>query len=688
MSALRFVLLVAVLGCTPPERGLVAGQSAPSIVMQSFGEAWSTPSGPFRVQGAEVERTRVVARLESPDEKAWLTLGYAAPGDAAPDEPDAPPPGRLHFVKRDPARDLVVRGYCQPDCGPDAVRALEGLADRIVAHYPGGLFRLERGFVIGREHRVGWRVSAVGWIVLLVSGLGWAFRRWRQLERGDVAAAGLASLATLLAAVLLTDAGPANWYANLLPVEGTATHLIEKNGVAGFVAEAAVRAVFGWNERVLFAFHLVVGMMAAALAFAALRALEVPRPLALTALTFTAVLPAWARIVHSDAQHVLVAALYFAAVWGLAAGREGPVLARRLFGLAALMLLPLTRPEALVLAGLVPVLTLGAGSLRRWGVALVPVLAVLVASAMAVKALFIDRFRQPAPSLEELAEVLWSRLKALPWWGQLVDMPPFGPRWLPLVTVGLMVVGAVVMVRSRPRLLVVLAVVYVVPQLILDRLAFFEGMVGARYFLPIYVLLALVAAEGALLLAHGAARLPGLASRRRALAVVVVAVLVTSMVLSSRAAYAYRYAFQAEYSFLLEALERVPKPARVLSLAVRHDRRLRKDLDCCLDPSGSPLALAWPDVTFENIPLDLQQATLTARPDEHVFWFESALCSLAPTEMTEGRNPGIAADVAALCARLKATPGLVPIAQGEASPGATWPFFEDRMIPLRLYRVP
>lgn len=684
---IRLLCLVALVGCTAPERALVAGETAPSVVMQSFGDAWSGPSGTFRVQGADVERTRVVARLASPDEKAWLTLEYVAPGAAEPEALEPPTPGQRAFVKRLPDRDLAVTVSCQPACGPVSLASLEALADRILRSYPGGLFRMERGFVIGREHKVGWRTSALAWAVLVIGGMALLFRRRRLIEAGDLASAGLAALATLLASVVLTDASPANWYANLLPVEGTATHLIEKNGVAGFVAEAGVRAVFGWNADVLFAFHLAVGMIAAALAFAALRALEVPRPVALTALLFTAVLPAWARIVHSDSQHGLVVALFFLALWGLAAGREGPVLLRRLVGLAALLLLPMTRPEALVLAAVVPVLTLGAGSVRRWLQTLVPIVVVVAVSAMAVKTLFIERFRQPAPTVGGLLEVLGPRASALPWWGQLVDAPAFGPRWLPLVTVALIVAGVVALLVRRPRLLGPLVFAYIAPQLVLDRMVFSEGMVGARYFLPVLVLLAWVAAEGTFLIANGLARLPRMSTRRGLIEGGLVLALLASMVVASRPAYAYQYAFQAEYRFLIDALESVPKPARVLSLAVRNEPRLRHDLDCCLDLAGSPLALAYPDVVFESLPLDSSQANLTGGGGPNVYWFESALCSLAPTTETERRNPGIAARVAALCSQLRETAGLVVVARGEAPAGATWPFFAESTLPLRLHRV-
>jgi hypothetical protein len=680
-----FALAACLSGCTPPIQYLINEEPAPRIVVDSFGASWSGPTGDFRVSGASVESMRVVARLQAPTKKAWLSFDHQSPGDPSPQVPDEPLPGHHALTVSRPEKALALTVTCEPACDPPETQALHSLADQILSRYPGGLFREERSFFTGHEHFLAWRLSRLAWLWWIIAAIATLVTHVRACDRKDIRAAGLAALATAVAAVVFARPAPANWYSSLLPAEGWDTSLLEKNGVAGLVAESGLRALLGWNDRVLYGFHLAVGAVAAALAYLSFRALGVPRGVSLTALLFTAVLPTWLRVIRSDAQHVLVAMLFFSALWGLAEGRQRGTLSRRLMGLASLLLLPLVRIEALALAAMVPVLAMTFGSWRRWLVLLWPTMAVLLLAAKATTVLFIERYRQPVSELLEMFRNPAPAWNDLPLFNQFVVPPLVGPRWFPFVMVGLVVLGALVQLRNRPRLFVGIAIAFVMPQLLLSRAITAEGMVGGRYVLPVFALLGLVAADGALFLAGVLSRLVRVIPISAIQAAVVIGILV-AIVLPSRPAYAFRYAFQDEYQFLHDALAKLPRPARVVAPTVRNDRYIRQDLDCCLDPALSPLPLAYPDVAFVGIALDATHASIPAGSTE-TYWFESAMCSLGALRHTEDRNPGISAAVARLCGKLRETPGLQLVASGEASPGATWPFFADTPIPLRLYRL-
>ena len=76
-----------------------------------------------------------------------------------------------------------------------------------------------------------------------------------------------------------------------------------------------------------------------------------------------------------------------------------------------------------------------------------------------------------------------------------------------------------------------------------------------------------------------------------------------TVVSASLPLYHYEYAFQGEHRFLRQALAALPADARLLHLPVHGDDRIHNDPDCCLDLPKSPLALTFPLMHFEPIPL-------------------------------------------------------------------------------------
>jgi hypothetical protein len=162
---------------------------------------------------------------------------------------------------------------------------------------------------------------------------------------------------------------------------------------------------------------------------------------------------------------------------------------------------------------------------------------------------------------------------------------------------------------------------------------------------------------------------------------------VLAVVVASVPLYHYEYAFQGEHSFLRQALAGLPVGARVFHLPAREDARLRADPDCCLDLPVSPLALAFPSFRFEPIPIRPDRARLPAAVDDRTYYYEGALCRLAPTPASEGRNPGLSHVLKELCAGLARDPRLEPVASALVPSNGFWPFLEPGGVPLRLYRL-
>ncbi len=678
------VTLLLASGCHVTRR--VLRRDAASRVVALFGPAWHGQTGPFRVVGASLEGTRAVAQLHAPGRDAYLALEPAPLGarDLPPSAraADDSMPGRLAFYDRRPDRDVAITVRCVPACDAASTSALRGLAAAMLDRYAGGIFATTTSIVAGRERSIAWRLSEVAWLLFLLP-LGWALARRRSAERLDLLAAGGAALATFVCALVLSRAAPANWYADLLPAAGWNTALREANGVAGFLAQGTLRAVLGWSPRVLFGLNLVAGSLAAAFAYFLFRALSVERAPALLALLMLALFPAWHRVVLSDAEHPLVALIFFAGAWAWArAGETRADPALVVAGLGAALLLPLVRVEALLLAAALPLLTLERAGLRR-RLALLPAYVLMLGvAAWSVSALFVARFGLPIPSAAELgSRALHLRHADLA--AQLFFLPADGPpRWFPLTAAVLAAIGALVLVFRRPWLLARLLLIPIAMQVALGREMNAEGLVGARYFLPLFAFLALIAAHGCLALAEPLQRW----RKGRMFPIAAGAAVLLAIGLEASSAAGYRYAFQDEYTFLRRALATVPRNARVFSLAVRDDDRLHNDPDCCLDPGRSPLALAFPDMVFEQLPIE-PQPRFPFVTDTNVYYYESALCGVEPTADTERRNPHLAALVRQECALLRTDPRFELVASGEAAPHATWSFFGDQPIPVRLYRL-
>ena len=728
------VVVLAVVGvwATSGRETVVVPHENARDLVALFGDAWSEPVGPLRITGGRMEGGIVRVSVAGPGREASLQLEHR--------RARAPlPPGAVEVEQ--PGNDVVIVIACTPACDPPSIAPLRALAEHVLAGNPARLWTPVRGFAEGRERVVA--CAAVLGLVCAAALVGLCvlyrarftspsiplFQRGkrgadpmrRQSHRWLVDAL-LVSMLCLAATALLGEPSIANWYSNNLPPEGGILAVEDQNGTAGFLVQLLVRSVLPWTDRTLFGLNLVLHATSGGVFYLAFRMLGIARGVAWLAAVLWMVLPLSVRAGWSDAQHVQVELLFavLLVVWLRAQDqRHWP---ERLLGPLLAALVPFIRIEALVLAP-VPLLfgpAVRVGSAKRlpsfdgaqdrngplqasksdtllvgdrpWRRRLVDALVyagLLALSARAVWELFVRRYDIPIPDLASQLRSLVCLSDYVALFRQFVTVNSGMPNWFPWPATVLLVVGLPVLLVRRPVLLAAVLFAFCIPQLLLGRWFNAEGVVGARYFLALLPLLALVAAFGLAAAATGVgrlfARVNGTAGTAASAAITALGVL--AVVVAALPLYRYEYAFQGEYRFLRETLATLPGDARVLHLPVREDDRIHADPDCCLDPAHSPLALAFPSVRFEALPIRPERPQLPAAVDERTYYYEGALCRLAPTPASEGRNPGLSRLVDGLCATLARDPRLEPVAAVRVPSNGFWAFLHPGPVPLRLYRV-
>jgi hypothetical protein len=671
---------IAVNACSR-ETVVVPRQKAGEIVAL-FGESWSEPIGELRVTGGRMDGGVVRIQLAGPGRAVEMRLEHARA--LRPLRPGA-------VVVGGPDGDVRVVLTCTPACDARTLAPLGALADRILAAGPARLWVPARGFAAGREGAVA-LVLALALSCCALGLGGAALWRARPFPRRAAADAGLAIAGTLAVTVLLGRPSMANWYSINLPAEGSLFEANDRNGSAGFLLQAAVRASVGWTDHTLFGLNLLLHAVTGAVLCLVFRALAVERRVGLLALALWSVLPASVRVGWSDALHVQMSLLFAVLLlaW-LRAQHEARSCERALAPVLA-ALLPLVRLEALALAPL-PLLfgwLVGDRAVRRRLRDAAVYAAAVAFSVWVVVELFVRRYDMPVPDWSERLRAIVDPLAYLPLFRQFTHLESGMPNWFPWPAAALLLAGAARLAARRPALLLALLAAFCLPQLALDRWFNNEGMVGVRYFLPLLALLALAAGAGLDGLGEAARRAlaPFAGERAGAGAARVVAALGVAALLSASAPlYRYEYAFQGEYRFLRRALADVPAGARLLHLPAREDDRLRADPDCCLDPPLSPLALAFPSLHFEAIPLRPERARLPAAVDDRTYYYAGALCRLAPTSASERRNPGLSGALREQCAALERDPRLQPAGSAVVPSNGFWPFLEPGGVPVRLYRI-
>lgn len=647
-----------------------------------FGDAWREPAGEFRVTGGRMDGGVVHVFFAAPDRGASMTFEHVRARRPVP-------AGAL--VIAPPGSDVVAIVDCTPSCDAVSMARLTDLAGHVLRGNPGRLWIAAHGFAMGRERRVAsLLVAGLGGIAVLLGVV--VLWRARPVAGEQLRDALAVVVATAMTTAVLGVPSVANWYTNFLPATGGIMDAADQNGMAGFFLQAMVRGLFPWTDRTLFGLNLFLHGVTGGVFYLAFRALRVERAETLLALALWAVQPVTVRVGWSDAQHVQVTLLFalLLLVWLRAQDEDN--WPERLLAPVLAALLPAVRLEASVLAPLPllfgPFVGNRSGSRRLLDAAAYAGL--LGLSVAAVFELFVRRYDMPLPDPAQVLRAAVSQLVHLRHFGQLVFVDSGMANWVPLPTTVLLGIGAVVLAVRQPRRLVAIVVAFLVPQLLLDRLVNAEGMVGARYFMPVLALLMLVAASALTTLAAGLQFM--LMRTLHVAAGPVVTVVagtlgVAAVAVTSVPLYGYQYSFQGEYRFLREALRALPANAVVLHLPVREDDHIRNDPDCCLDLPNSPLALAFPGMRFETVPIRPDGARLPAAVDASTYYYEGAICHLAPISESEQRNPGLSAVVREQCATLARDARLEPVATARVPSEGFWPFLPPGGVPVRLYRV-
>ncbi len=490
-----------------------------------------------------------------------------------------------------------------------------------------------------------WNVAVAAWLAALVLSLLTALTRLRARGLTGLLSSirarpwwfgGLATLLLFALALRFSlPATPSNWYGAFLPHAGPGD---PRFGASAIALQALARALGPWSDELAFGLVRVTGALAVPLVALLVRGLGGPRSAALVAGFLVAVSPIAARLSASSAEHVLAGTCALAAwtLWVRGAGAcESSAAPRRLAQLLP-RILALTFALLAVLA-----------RVDCWPqLALLPLWTVLVARGDTTRA-------RRARALDALVYWgLWALLGAYAWWFIVVpsNHPPpelagvrataavllsqfwyaatTPPYWISPLCLSLTSLGVVAMLITR-RLGTLAATALSVALIFipLGRNLTHDGLTGARYFVLLVPLLAVVAAQAVEVLDTWLAerdarvRLPA-----HVLGVVAIALL---GILSARPGWRHEYNFQAEYRFLAQQLETLHARGRLEGCTLWYVRPRQPtgepDLDCCLDPARSPLTLVAPDLTFTSISSDP-----TPEPGACQLYYRGTLCELDP----------------------------------------------------------
>lgn len=459
--------------------------------------------------------------------------------------------------------------------------------------------------------------------------------------RWPLLAAALLLLA--LAVRFAVVAAPANWYGAFLPHDGWGDL---RFGTGAAVLQAGARAVLPWSADLAFALVRVLGALAVPLVVVLVRRLGGPLAAAALAGLLVALAPIPVRLSASSSEHVLAATLALAAwvVWLRAAVDRR--LAVRLLAVVLAALAVVTRVDCLPQLAAIPLWTTLAvppatpspllPARRRLRDALGFWLALAVIAAWAWVDLVLPA-HHPGP---ELAAVLQTSQRLLSQFWTVTITPP---HWIPAPLLGLAILGlAAAAALRRWRLLLAVLATLALMFLPLGRNLVHDGLTGARYFVLLTPLLAVVAATTIAWLA------PRLAPRRLAAALALFALL---LAWTSRPAHRHETTFQAEHRLLADALADPRLAGCTLWSVAPRQRDREPDLDCCLDPGRSPLPLRAPAIRFESVPPDRDPDDTTGC---HLHYL-GAVCDLDPA--LAPRSPRTASRIREQCDRLRRRAG-------------------------------
>lgn len=478
-------------------------------------------------------------------------------------------------------------------------------------------------------------VATALWLAaLLLSSLALRQRSFTREDRPWFALAVALFILGLLARFAVTPA-PANWYGAFLPHTGPADL---RFGAGAAVLQSAIRSLLPWTADTAFTLFRCIGALSVPLVVLLVRRLGGSIISAALAGLLLAFAPISVRLSASSSEHILAATLALAAwvTWL----RAAPTWSSRLLAVVLAALAALTRIDCLPQLLLIPLSTIllpipGQPPARRLRLD-----AIFFLTALTILGIhgYLDIVRpshHPGPELHGILQT-FRRLFSQFW---AVTVTP--PHWItPLsfifATLGL----AAATVLREWRVLAFIAASLALIFLPLGRNLVHDGLTGARYF----VLLAPLLAISHLPFTRWLTTRWSTPRRPARLALTLIAILDLA---SAQPAWHHETTFQAEHRILAKTLAD-PHFNNCTLWYVRPRQPTREpDLDCCLSPEQSPLALQFPNIRFAAVDPDRPLDDATGC---HLY-YEGAICSLDPALAPAA--PQASSKILAACARLR-----------------------------------
>lgn len=494
------------------------------------------------------------------------------------------------------------------------------------------------------------RIAAgIAWIGVLVLALMLGWRRSRAAgEPEDHAWVKLATAGFVLGllARFMVEPSLGNWYGAFLPAQGWGE---QRFGASAAILQALVRAIVPWNVEVAFGLARVVGALAVPLVIVLVRRLGGSLAAGALAGILLALAPIPVRLSASSSEHLLAATLALAAwvTWLRTASDPSPL--PRVLALLLVWLAVMTRVDCLPQLALIPLwTTLGEpiGARARDGLPLGRRLVDAAWFGACLAAMLVHGWltivlasNHPGPDIQGIVRTI--ELLFTQFWIAMIEPP----HWLTPTCFVLVVLGMIAsVILKRWRLLVVIVASVVLMFVPLGRNLSHDGLTGARYFVLLMPLLAVVASVFVELLGRW---LPP--PRQRPIAIASLTIYAALEALAAQPGWRQEYTFQAEYRVLAAALREHASELEGCTLWYVRPRQTtgEADLDCCLWPANSPLSLIAPDLRFRSMPLDRD-------PDDGEgcqLYYEGSVCDLDPAQID--LSPIAVARILDQCERLR-----------------------------------
>ncbi|MFV8751190.1 hypothetical protein ACNOYE_11660 [Nannocystaceae bacterium ST9] len=510
--------------------------------------------------------------------------------------------------------------------------------------------------------------AGLAWIAatLLALILLWQRRKATRDEddRGWTRLA-LAGFGVGLLARFAVEPSLGNWYGAFLPAEGWGEL---RFGTSAAIVQACVRAILPWTTTTAFGLFRVIGALAVPLTIVLVRRLGSSLAAAALAAIVIGLAPIPVRLSASSSEHLLAATLALAAwvTWLRTASDPSGLV--RVLAIVLAWLAVMTRVDCLPQLALIPLWTVLVA--REGWLPLARRLVDAAWFALCLAAILVHAWLEivvpsnhPGP---ELVGIRWTiELLFTQFW--IAASEP--PHWITPTCLALVVLGVIAAAVLRRWGLLAAAFASVVLIFVpLGRNLSHDGLTGARYFVLLMPLLALLAGTNVALIER---RWP---ATRRSLAIAGLLAIAALETFAAQPGWRQQYTFQAEYTFLARALREHAGELEGCTLWYVRPRQTtgEADLDCCLWPSDSPLQLDAPELRFRPMPLDRD-------PDDAQgcqLYYEGSVCALDPAKID--LSPLAVERIADQCERLREHAGPRELAGESVTETTLSPRFHGR----------